>query len=63
MQVLRKSATCDVNLHKQLIVMHNAARRVWNQALRLWVMLIEFENEVSHRQIFSDFILCYNYSC
>lgn len=66
MQLLRKSAACDAftfNLYKQLIVMHNAARQVWKQAHRLWVMLIEFEDEVSHRQIVCDFIPCYNYSC
>lgn len=51
------------NLYKQLIVMHNAARQVWKHAHRLWIMLIEFEDEVSCRQIVCDFILCYNYSC
>lgn len=51
------------NLYKQLIVMHNVASQVWKQAHRLWVMLIEFEDEVSCRQIVCDFILCYNYSC
>lgn len=51
------------NLYKQLIVMHNAVRQVWKQAHRLWIMLIEFEDEVSCRQIVCDFILCYNYSC
>lgn len=66
MQLLHKSAACDAftfNLYKQLIVMHNAAKQVWKQAHRLWVMLIEFEDEVSYRQIVCDFILCYNYSC
>lgn len=51
------------NLYKQLIVMHNGTRQVWKQACRLWVMLIEFEDEVSPRQIVCDFILYYNYSC
>lgn len=66
MQVLHKNAACDAftfSLYKQIIVMHNAVGQVWKQAHRLWVMLIEYEYEVSHRQIVCDFIPRYNFSC